>query len=278
VSNSSSVRKQRTSLIGAIRLLYKQRQAMLIIVKRDIAQEFIQTSLGPIWFIIQPFMQSVVFYVVFGNVGNMPTEGQSAFFFYMFGLLVWNSYSQASINVGYTLVENRGILTKVPCSPLLFPLCRVLFRSLQCGVNLTVFYAAYIVIHGLGAINITLFNFWMIPFGVLVTMFTALSGGLIAAALSTKKRDFLYMWSYVITALMYLSPIIYPFSVLSPKWQLLAGFNPLTIGIESVRGVLIGAPPLDAQYYGSGLLSLAILFLISLAFFVKRFQNAMDTI
>jgi lipopolysaccharide transport system permease protein len=266
----------RNSLMGAFKTLYMQKKAFKSIVIRDIKSEFIQTRLGPIWFFIMPFIQSTVFYVVFGNVGKMPTEGSNAFFFYIFGLLVWTSYSQASINISYTLVENAGILTKVPCSPILFPFAKAGFRLLQCCINLFVFYIVYICLQGLSAFKLSLLSPLYISLGLAIVMLTALSGGLMAAALSIKKRDFLYLWSYIITALMYLTPIIYPFRALPLKWKYIAAMNPLTSGIEMVRSTMLGLPILDLKFILMGLTTLLVIILISTYFYLTRFRTAMD--
>ena len=266
----------RNSLIGSFKMLYKQKSALKSIVIRDVRQEFIQTQLGPIWFFIMPFIQATVFYVVFGNVGKMPTEGSNAFFFYIFGLLVWSSYSQASINISYTLVENAGILTKVPCSPLLFPFSKAYFRLIQCCVNLIVFYFVYICLQGFSAIKLSIFSPFFIILGLAIVMLTAMSGGLIAAALSIKKRDFLYLWSFIITALMYLTPIIYPFRALPLKWKYIAAINPLTSGIEMVRSTILGLPILDLKFILMGLCTLFILIIFCTYFYLSRFRLAMD--
>ena len=266
----------RNSLIGSFKMLYMQKTALKSIVIRDIRQEFIQTQLGPIWFFIMPFIQATVFYVIFGNVGKMPTEGSNAFFFYIFGLLVWTSYSQASINISYTLVENAGILTKVPCSPLLFPFSKAYFRLIQCCVNLVVFYIVYICLQGFSAIQLSFLSPIFIVFGLTITMLTAICGGLIAAALSIKKRDFLYLWSYIITALMYLTPIIYPFRALPLKWKYIAALNPLTSGIEMVRSTILGLPILDLKFILIGLSTLFLLIIICTYFYLSRFRIAMD--
>ena len=109
------------NFLAAIRLLIQQWNGVWVIVLRDIKQEFAHTILGPIWFIIQPLIQSVVFYFVFGEVGRMPTEGKSSFFFYIFGILIWTSFSQISLNNSWTMIHNRGVITKIKTSPFLFP-------------------------------------------------------------------------------------------------------------------------------------------------------------
>ena len=120
--------------------VYRKKMAVKVIIRRDIMSEFIQTKLGPLWFVVHPVMQSTVFMLVFGKIGKMPTEGQSAYFFYLFGILAWQGIQKTAIRTAYTLLDTRGIITRIPTPALLFPVSQCLMRSLENICVITVFF------------------------------------------------------------------------------------------------------------------------------------------
>ena len=263
--------------MAAIRLLIQQWNGVWVIVLRDIKQEFAHTILGPIWFIIQPLIQSVVFYFVFGEVGRMPTEGKSSFFFYIFGILIWTSFSQISLNNSWTMIHNRGVITKIKTSPFLFPVANLTFRMLQCFTNISVFTIVFFISVGI-ELDYGLHTVASIIFGIFVCGATGMFTGLFASSFSSVRRDLIHLWGYVLNALMYLSPIIYPVRELSGTWYFLASFNPLTIGIESVRGAIIVDKFLPWHFYVNGLLMLGVLMLFSSFFYILNFYKGLDRI
>ncbi len=258
--------------------VFLKRKAVKVIVRRDILSEFIQTRLGPLWFIVHPTLQSTVFTLIFGKIGKMPTDGQSSFFFYMFGILVWQGIQKTSIRCSYTLIDSRGIVSKIPTPSLLFPVSQALMRSMENFCVISVFFLVYVFTVGY---DVSTFNIFTIPallIGILMSQLFALSGGLLVASISIRRRDFIHLWSYIVSALMFLSPIIYPVSALPEKWKVVASFNPLMTSIEFVRSSILGTdyPPFYFIFIGGSVLFL--LFCTSVYIYSKRFKDALEAI
>ena len=72
--------------------LWAYRELFLLLVKRDFVAAYKQTVLGPLWFFVQPFLASLVFMVVFGQIARLPTTELPPLVFYMSGIIAWNFF------------------------------------------------------------------------------------------------------------------------------------------------------------------------------------------
>jgi lipopolysaccharide transport system permease protein len=86
-------------------------------VKRDFVSRYKQTILGPLWFLLQPSMTSLMFTVVFGNIAQLPTDGLPQMLFYMSGTVLWSYFSSCLSGTSTTFTSNVYLFGKVyfPC-------------------------------------------------------------------------------------------------------------------------------------------------------------------
>ena len=70
------------------RELWQYRDLILLFVRRDLIATYKQTILGPIWFFIQPILTTVMYFIIFGNIANIPTEGMPKILFYLSGITI----------------------------------------------------------------------------------------------------------------------------------------------------------------------------------------------
>lgn len=109
--------------------IWEYRDLLILLVKRDLTAIYKQTILGPLWFVIQPLLTTIVFTIIFGNVAKIPTDGVPHFIFYMSGTILWN-YFQGVLNHGAgSLVANTGVLSKVYFPRLVIPLSGVFVNT-----------------------------------------------------------------------------------------------------------------------------------------------------
>ena len=76
-----------------LRELWRYRDLYYMYVKRDIITVYKQTILGPLWFLIQPILTTIMFMFVFGNLAGISTDGMPQPLFYMAGILLWTYFS-----------------------------------------------------------------------------------------------------------------------------------------------------------------------------------------
>ena len=93
--------------------LFKYRDLILLMVKRNFTVLYKQTILGPAWVVIQPLLTTLVFTVIFGKVAGLPTDGMPMFVFYMGGSVCWNFFANCLTNTSNTFIKNSDLFGKV---------------------------------------------------------------------------------------------------------------------------------------------------------------------
>jgi len=260
--------------------LYAYRDLLWLLVWRDLMSRYKQPVLGPIWFVVQPVLTTVVFMVIFSRVARIPTNGVPSSLFYMSGLLAWNYFAQTFQSTSTTLAANAGIFGKVYFPRLIVPLSAVISNLAAFVIQL----ATFLVIYALekagprsGSFGIT-GTVWLLPLVIAEVGALSLGTGIWIAALTTKFRDFGLLATFLLQLWMYVSPVVFPLTRVPVRWYWLAAINPMTYPLESVRSMLLGAGTPTA---GLGALSVAVTLLIAvsgLMIFQKVERNFVDVI
>lgn len=216
-----------------VRDLWEYRELLYFLVWRDIKVRYKQTVLGAAWAIIQPLVTMIVFAYFFGMLARVPTEGIPYPIFFYTGLLIWTFFSNAVTSGANSLVGNTNLITKV-----YFP--RLIIPSAAVGAGLMDFAIASVLLVGLLIyydFPITLSYLVLIPV-ILVTTLYALSMAVLLSALNVKYRDVRYALPFAMQIWLFVSPIIYPASLVPEQWRWVLVLNPMTGIIESFRAAL----------------------------------------
>lgn len=218
------------------REILEYRDLLKLLVKRDLLAIYKQTILGPLWFVIQPLLTTVVFTIVFGAVARLPTDGVPHFVFYMCGTVLWN-YFQGVLNHGaVSLVANTNVLSKVYFPRLIIPLSGVFTNLAHLALNFVLFLGFYFWFLAQGSTMSP--NVWLLLFPVLILQcgLLGLGFGLWISAVTIKYRDLRFALPFLIQLWMYATPIVYPASlVVRPSLKLLLWLNPMTAVVEFSR-------------------------------------------
>jgi lipopolysaccharide transport system permease protein len=253
-----------------VREVWAHRELFAILVIRDVTVRYKQTILGIAWAIVQPLMMMAIYTVVFGRFAGMPSDGLPYPLFAFAGLLPWTFISNAVQSSGNSLLHNVHVITKV-----YFP--RILIPAASVGMGLVDFGIASIVLSLLmvyyGAAPT--WNLLMFPVLVFVTVVLALGLGLWAAALNVRYRDVRHLLPFLIQVWMFLSPIIYPLSIVPARWRWLAAFNPLCGIIENIRIALFGRPGGFDWSLFSASVAISLALLVSATFVFRRAEASM---
>ena len=122
-----------------IRELFNYRDLILLFVKRDFVSLYKQTILGPAWAIIQPFLTTVVFSLVFGQIAGLSADGVPSFIFYLSGNVVWHYFSGCLTQTSNTFIANSAILGKVYFPRLVMPVSNVLSNLIMFAIQFVFF-------------------------------------------------------------------------------------------------------------------------------------------
>jgi lipopolysaccharide transport system permease protein len=223
--------------------------------------------LGAAWAILQPFLNMVVFSLFFGGLAKMASDNVPYPIFSYTGLVPWTFFAYGLGQASNSLVGNSQLIKKVFFPRLVVPIASVLS-------GLVDFALAFIVLIGM----MVVYNIWptaniiWLPFLLLLTFVTALGVGLWLSALNVEYRDIRYIVPFLTQFWMFLSPVVYPSSLLHEPWKTLYSLNPMVGVLEGFRWALLGS--------GSGpgpmiLLSavVSVLLLVSGAFYFRRMER-----
>jgi len=247
--------------------LWECRELIWIFGWRDVSIRYTQTLLGILWAVIQPFLLMVVFSFVFGRFGHIPSEGHPYPIFSYTGILPWTLFSATLVAVGSSVINASQLVQKTYIPRLVFPLA-------SCVPPLVDFAFASIVLIGLMAWygvtpNLAVI---MLPVFILFAVLAAFAFGIWIAVLNVYFRDFRYLLPFAVQILMFLSPVIYPVSVIDEHLRTIAAVNPMVPIIIGIRWCVLGT---TAPNWPEILTSSAIVFLAlfgGLEFF-RRFER-----
>ena len=124
--------------------LWRYRDLISLFVKRDFVTFYKQTGLGPLWYILQPLLVTVVFTVIFGKVARISTDEIPPFLFYLSGNIAWNYFANCLNQTSNTFIKNAGIFGKVYFPRLTVPLSVVIINLVKFAIQLLLFLGFYI--------------------------------------------------------------------------------------------------------------------------------------
>lgn len=217
--------------------LFRYRELLVFLTWRDILIRYKQTVLGVAWAVLQPVFMMLVFTVIFGRLAKIDSEGFPYAVYVYAGLLPWTFFSTAVSQSGLSLVNQQNLLTKI-----YFPRLFVPTASVGAGfVDLAISFAVYgfiLLIYGIAPSSGII---WLPPL-ILLTALAALGFGYTLAALTVSYRDFRFLIPFMLQAMMYISPVIYPVQMVPKQYHWLLAINPMTGIIDAYRSAILGTP------------------------------------
>jgi lipopolysaccharide transport system permease protein len=256
------------------------RDLFRLMVKRDLTAIYKQTILGPLWFIIQPLVTTIVFTVIFGKVANVSTDGVPHLIFYMCGTVLWNYFQGCMTQGANSLVGNARVLSKVYFPRLIIPLSGLLTNLAHFLLNLLMFFCFFIYFFFFT--NAALKPSLLLVFFPLLVLQCALIGlgvGLWVAALTTKYQDLRFALSFLTQIWMYATPIVYPASlIVSPTYRLLLWSNPMSFVVECSRWMFTGSGTVTTASVAISVGMTLFLLVSGLFLFNKVQRTFVDTI
>ena len=256
----------------------KYRDLIFLFVRRNFSTLYKQTILGPAWIIITEIITTVIYTIIFGNIANIGTDGVPTFLFYLSGNTVWGLFSKSFINTSTTFTSNSNIFGKVYFPRLVMPISVVLTQLITFGIQFVMFLCFLVFYIFKGSVHP---DYALLPlFIVILLIITVMSlgFGIITSSLTTKYRDLTVMLSFGITVWMYITPIVYPMSLVPARWRLLFMLNPMSPIVESFRYIFLGVGELKAAYlaYSAGVA--LFVFIIGTVLFNRVEKTFMDTV
>lgn len=263
--------------------IWDYRDLILLFVKRNFVAQYKQTILGPAWAFIQPFLTTIVFTMIFGNIAGLAPGGIPHFAFYFSGTILWQYFSGCLTATANTFVGNAAIMGKVYYPRLVMPISTVLSQLISFGIQF-LFLVVFIVYYTLTGQGVHP-NWWILMTPVLLLQLAMLSMGfgVIVSSVTTKYRDLAKLVGFGVQLWMYGSPVAYDMfsmAAFAPggKWHTLYMCNPVTTLINLFRYAFLGFGEVEWKYYGIGWITTLVILFFGVILFSRVEKTFMDTV
>lgn len=253
--------------------LWKYRELVFFLTWRDIKVRYKQTSLGVVWAILQPVLTMIVFTVIFGKFGKIPSGNLPYPIVTFAALLPWQMFSAAINESGNSLVTNQRLVTKVYFPRMAVPMGSIL-ASLVDFVIAFLILGLMMVYYGIvpGAAIV------FVPLFLILSLVSSFGVGLWLSALNVEYRDVRYVIPFLTQIWMFMTPIAYSTSLIPEEFHLLYSLNPMVSVIEGFRWAILGSPMPSASMFLASCSTAVILFVTGIFYFRRMERTFADRI
>ncbi len=257
-----------------LRELWHYRELAGFLAWRDLKIRYKQTAIGVLWVVLQPLLMMLVFWFFFGRLAGFDRGLTVPYpLFALAGLLPWQLFARALTDSSTSVVANQRLLTKVYFPRVLVPIASTLTALVDFAVG-SLLLVALLAIYGIVP---PLQVLWL-PLFLLLMVLTALGIGFWLAALNAEYRDVMYALPFLTQIWMFLTPVIYPVTLVPEQWRWLLGLNPLTGVIEGVRWSLLGCGPGPDKTLLVSVAVAVLVFITGLLWFRTRERTLADVL
>lgn len=261
-----------------IRELIKYRDLVLLFIKRDFTTAYKQTILGPLWYIVQPLVSTVMYTFIFGNLAEIGTDGVPYLLFYFAGTMLWTYFTGTLNSASSVFTSNSGLFGKIYFPRLTVPISTTVGHIIKLGIQfacLLVFYIYYLIV---GA-NVNP-SWWILAFPLLIIWIGLLGCGIgmVISALTTKYRDLNQLLSFGLSLAMYATPIVYPLSEAPANLAWVFYINPMSAPVELFRMWFYGAGSVPTPMIFLSLGMTAVFFFFGLVLFNRNERTFVDVV
>lgn len=270
---------QKPLQVISLKEIWRYKDLIKLFVYRDFVAVYKQTVLGPVWYIIQPLTTTIVFTIIFGKVAKIPTDGLPPSIFYMCATVVWSYFAGCLTKTSNTFIANINVFSKVFFPRITVPISVVISQLISFFLQFA-FFLVYLLYFRFTGLKFDMHWQWLVstPLLLLQMALLSLGTGLIISSLTTKYRDLTFLLAFGIQLWMYITPVMYPLSIVPEKWRLIVALNPMTAIVESFRFAFLGngVPTISYCFVGAGVTGL--LLLTGLVLFSKTEKQFVDTV
>lgn len=255
-----------------LRELWAYRELLWVLGARDVRVRYKQTLLGAGWAILRPLLTMVIFTLVFGRLAKMPSEGMPYSVWVYAALLPWTFFASAVGASGQSLVGSAHLISKVYFPRLIVPLASI-------GAALVDFLVSSVVLFGLMAwygVGWTA-NLAAAPLLFVALVFTGLGAGTLLSALTVAYRDVTHLLPFILQIWMYVTPVVYPASLIPERFRWLLYLNPVAGLTEGFRSAFLGKP-FDVPAIALSLVVSLLVFLAGVAYFERVERRFADVV
>lgn len=258
--------------------LWRYRDLIVLFVWRDFVKVYKQTILGPLWYLLQPLLTTIMFTVIFGRIARISTDSVPHILFYMSGTVVWSYFANCLTSTSDTFIENAQIFSKVYFPRLTVPISIVISNLIAFALQF-VFFIILLLYYSFKGAPIRPTG-WIVYTPLLVIQMAALGlgVGIIISSMTTKYRDLRFLTKFGVQLWMYATPIVYPLSVVPAGWKWVIALNPMAPIVETFRHAFLGSGKVDIQQLGGNIIITFGILMTGMILFSRIEKSVMDTV
>ena len=258
--------------------LWQYRDLIMLFVRRDFVSIYKQTILGPLWYIIQPLLTTIVFTIIFGRVARLPTDDLPPFLFYMSGTVIWSYFAACITKTSGTFISNANLFGKVYFPRLSVPIAIIISNLVAFAIQFAMFlgFLVFFIITGTDVNP----NFYVLltPVLLIIEAGLGLGFGIIVSSMTTRYRDLRYLVGFGVSLWMYATPVIYPVSAIPEQYQFIIQANPMTPIVEAFRYAYLGSGTVNFINLGYSFGFMVVVLIIGIVLFNRIEQTFIDTV
>lgn len=215
--------------------LWRWRELFLALMVRNLAVRYKQTAIGIAWVVVQPLATVVIFSFLLGKLGNVPTDGLPYPLFAFAAMVPWQVFSRAMLEGSMSLASNQSLVTKVYFPRILMPAAAVFGGAVDFAVTFVILIGMMLWYGFLPGWQLVL-----TPVLLLLALLTSLGMALWLSAMNVLYRDAQFLLPFLAQIWLFLTPVLYPASVIPEQWRVLYAMNPMVTVTESFRWAVLG--------------------------------------
>lgn len=258
--------------------LWRYRDLILMFIKRDFVALYKQTILGPIWYLLQPAISTVMFAIIFGTIARIPTDGVPPYLFYLSGFVCWTYFADCLTITSTTFITNASIFGKVYFPRLAVPISVTLSSMIKFLIQAFLFVSVYAYFWTSNTSIRPHSTLMLLPALVLQMALLGLGVGVLISSLTTRYRDLNLLVSFGVQLWMYATPIVYPVSQIPEHLRPYFQLNPMAAIVSNFRLMTLGSGNFDLQATTISVGMTLVILALGLILFTRTEKTFMDTV
>ena len=256
-----------------LREVWDYRDLMFFMIWRDLKSRYAQSVLGFMWAVVQPAAFMIVFTVVFGEIAKISSDGKPYAIFSYTAVVPWTLFAGSVGAATNSLVTNQRMLTKVYFPRVIMPLMGPMSRTPDFVISMCLMVVLMIWFNQAPTI-------WVLtlPLLVLIIIGTAVGLGLWLSALSVQYRDVRFALPMVVQLGLYVTPVVYPASLVPERFILFYSVNPMVGVVEGFRAALLGSRDMPLDMLAVGAMTMLLILITGVVVFNRMERNFVDVI
>ncbi len=255
-----------------VRELIHYRDLLYFLTVKNFIIKYKQTLIGVFWAVIQPVMQMVVFSIIFGKFAKIPSDNVPYPIFVYSALIPWTFFANSMSACNNSVINHAGLINKVYFPRLLIPLSAIGSQLIDFGISF-ILLVGIMIYYGF---PFTTHLVMIVPL-ILLTVIAAVGFGAWIAGLSGIYRDFRHIVPFLLSIWMFLTPVIYPVSLIGSRFEFLLNLNPLTGIVSGFRSAVLNQP-FQWNFLFVSLIGSMLIFILGIGYFHRAQTRFADLV